>query len=79
MTSTACPTFNLFLLADTEFLENRPENIFDVHPAQQPPQGVGGGTKLFGRQLFAVFYELQTPTQAVRCLAEQIALFFGPR
>lgn len=36
------------LLSDAEFLENGPEDVLDVHPAEQPAQGIGGGTQLFG-------------------------------
>jgi hypothetical protein len=59
----------LALLPDTELLENRPEDILDVHPTQQPAQGIGGSTQFFGGELLALFYKLQTPAQAVRCPA----------
>lgn len=54
------------LLSDAEFLENGPKDVLDVNPAEQPAQGIGGGAQLLGGELLTLFYELQTPAQAVR-------------
>ena len=54
------------LLSNAELLENRPQDVLDIHPAQQPAQGIGRSAQLFGGKLLALFYKLQTPAQAVR-------------
>jgi hypothetical protein len=55
----------LALLSDTEFLENGPKDVLDVHPAEQPAQGISGGAQLFGGEFLALFYKVETPAQAV--------------
>src|SRR4051812_21378291 len=62
------------LLSNAELLENGPKDVLDVHPAQQPAQGVGGGTQLFGSQLLALVYKLQAPAQAVKRPMQEIPL-----
>ena len=55
----------LALLSDTEFLEDGPKDVLDVDPAEQPAQGIGRSAQLFGGQLLALFYKVETPAQAV--------------
>lgn len=37
------------LLSDTEFPEDHVEYVLDIDPTQQPSEGIGRGTELFGR------------------------------
>ena len=55
----------LDLLADTKLLEDRAKDVLDVYPAQQPAKHKGCSTQLFGGQLLALFYKLQTQTQVI--------------
>lgn len=64
----------LKLLSDAEFLEDGAKDVLDVHPAEQPAQGISGSTQLFGGELFALFYKVQTPAQTACRAAQQIAL-----
>ena len=49
-----CKVNEEILFAYTEFPEDHVEDILDVHPTQQPPEGMRGDPKFLRRQFLAL-------------------------
>ena len=62
------------LFANTEFPEDHVEDILDVHPPQQPPEGMRGAPKFLCRQFLTLPDDIYAAMQRNRCLLQQLAL-----
>ena len=44
----------LALLSNTEFAEDDVQDILDIDPTKQAPEGISGGPQIFGREFLAL-------------------------